>query len=61
MSKSKQEPQDHMCHNIDAAIRRTLFWRGGSLSRHAVVEARASGLSAQRELIRADARKQRPD
>ena len=59
MSKSKQEAQENMRRDIYAAIRRNLFWLGGSLSRHEVVEALASALSDQLEIIRDDARKQR--
>ena len=59
MSKPKQETQDTLRRDIYAAIRRNLFWLGGSLSRHAVVEILASVLSGQLELIQNDARKQR--
>ena len=59
MSKSKQEAQDNMRRDIYAAIRRNLFWPGESLSRYEVVEILAGILSAQLELIRDDARKQR--
>ncbi len=59
MSKSQQEAKDNMRRDIYAAIRRNLFWLGGSLSRHEVVEALASTLSDQLEIIRHDARKQR--
>ena len=61
MSKSKQETQETMRREIYAAIRRNLFWLGGSLSRHEVVEVLASVLSAQLKLIRDDARRQRHD
>ncbi len=61
MNKSKQEVQDNMRWAIYAAIRRNLFWPGRSLSRHEVVEILAGILSAQLELIRDDARRQRHD
>jgi hypothetical protein len=59
MSKSKQTSQDNMRRDICAPIRRNLFWLGGSLSRHEVVEVLASVLSCQLDIIRDDARKQR--
>ena len=58
MSKSKQEAQANMRQDIYAAIRRNLFWLGGSLSRHEAVEVLISLLSGQLELIRDDARNQ---
>jgi hypothetical protein len=61
MSKSKQEAQNNMRRDIYAAIRRNLFWHGGSISRHQVVEVLASVLSGQLEIIRDDARRQRSE
>jgi hypothetical protein len=58
MNKSKQEAQDNMRMDTYEAIRRNLFWSGGSLSRHEVVAVLVSILSAQLELIRDDAQKQ---
>ena len=59
MSKSKQETQDNMRQAIYAAIRRNLFWLGGSCSRHEVVEILAGILSGQLDLIQDEARRQR--
>jgi len=61
VNKSKQEVQDNMRWAIYATIPRNLFWPGRSLSRHEVVEILAGILSAQLELIRDDARRQRHD
>ena len=59
MIPSKQQAREHLRRDLYAAIRRNLFWLGGSLSRDQVVEVLASVLTAQLEVIQDDARKQR--
>ncbi|MEK7750835.1 MAG: hypothetical protein AAB654_02885 [Acidobacteriota bacterium] len=59
MTPSKQQARENMRRNLYAVIRHNLFWHGGTLARHEVVEILASILSGQLELIRDDARKQR--
>ena len=61
MIASRQEAERKMRGDICSAIRRNLYHQGTRISRHQVVQVLATVMTAQLELIKDNAGKQRID